>query len=315
MTEFVADRIGSLWIPFIIRDKVVVGEVINVFRRTINIKDINNMLLSITALNYFSPIYVNINYNRNKFINFQEHVRPYENVFFNKPYIIISDFKIRVELYEEKITIPRICSICELVNSTSRKHVFIDFLMSLYNRVRFFLNIIDKPNNILDLIGKMGLKTKILDILYGIKRYIVGKNSIFVHDIYSMLGLGYGVTPSTDDFFGALLGTVNIYLSCNGLRPLILDKNLVFKRTNWVSGYLLYYNHFGLFNNILEGFIESIFKMKYVDSTNYFLSLLSIGHTSGLDTAVGVLAALAVILESLYGRGFIEKYFRLFFEN
>ena len=315
MTEFNTSKIGSLWIPFVIKDKSIVGEVVNVFRRTINISDISNKLLSITALNYSSPIYVNVNYNQIWFVNFQEYVRPYENVFFDKPFIIVGgDLKIRIELRREKIATPRVCGICKLVSNV-RKRELMGFLADLYNRVSFFLDIIDKPNNILELVEKMNMETKILDILYGIKKYIIEKDSVIMQEMYSMLGLGYGVTPSTDDFFGGLLGTVNIYLSCNTLKPLILNKNLVFKKTNWVSGYLLYYNHLGLFSNILEGFIESIFKMEYKDTINYFLSLLSVGHTSGLDMALGVLAALAVILESIHRGEFIEEYFKLFFEN
>ncbi len=316
MRELVASKIGSLWIPFIVRDRNLIGEVVNVFRRTINVRNVSKMLLSITALGYCSPVYINVNnYDRNQLVNFQEYVRPYEKVLFNKPYVIVGKLRIRIELHRERIITPHICSMCGQVNSNTRNYEFIDFSKDLYSRVRFFLNIIDKPNNILELVKEMGMKTKILDILYKLKKYIVENPNIFIPEIYSILGLGYGVTPSTDDFLGGLLGTANIYLTCNGLKPLILDKNLVLKRTNWVSSYLLYYNHLGLFNNVLEGFIENIFRMKYRDSMDYLFSLLSIGHTSGLDTSLGVLAALAVILESLHGGEFIDEYFKLFFEN
>ncbi len=318
MTELIASKIGSLWVPFIIKDKVIIGEVVNVFRRTINIKDTNNMLLSITALNYSSPIYVNIDYgdyNQNWSVNLQEHVRPYERVFFSKPYIIIGKLRIRTKLLREKIVTPHICSICGLINSTSIKQEFKDFLMNLYKRINFLINIIDKPNNILELVEKMNMEKKIFDIVREIKRYVIERNYVPTRKIYSILGLGYGVTPSSDDFLSGLLGAINVYLTCNNIEPLILNKNLILEKTNWVSGFLLYYNHFGLFNNILEGFLESIFRMKYVDSLNLFLSLLSIGHTSGLDMTLGVLAALAVILEVLHGEIFIEEYFELFFEN
>ncbi len=309
----VADKIGSLWIPFLMRDKILIGEVVNIFRRTINIRCVNDMLLSITALNYSSPVYVNVVSDIGG-INFQKHVRPYEEVFFEKPYITIGDIRINVDLNKRKIHLPRTCSMCNLINS------FVDsynFLLGLYRKIFFFINIIDKPNNILELIVKTRLGDKIYSLLEQTEKYVArnGKDELVSDKIYQLLGLGYGVTPSTDDFIGGLLGALNIYLACNKRTPVILDRKRILSKTNWVSGYLLYYNHLGLFNSVFEGFIEDLFRKDLKESINSFLSLISIGHTSGLDMSLGALSALAVIEEAVTGRKIIDEYFDLFLEK
>ncbi len=313
-TLFISHKIGSLWIPFLIKDKAFIGEVINIFRRTVNIRCINNMLLSITALNYSSPIYVNVTSDIDE-IDFQKHIRPYEEVFFEKPYITIGNIRISTDLSKEKIYFPRTCSMCDIINSFVCSY---DFLLRLYKKVFFLINIIDKPNNILELIIKTNLENEIYSILKQMRKYIVsdGRNQLLSNKIYRLLGLGYGVTPSTDDFIGGLLGILNIYLACNKKRsPIILNRERILSKTSWVSGYLLYYNHLGLFNSIFEEFIGNLFRMNLNRSINSFLSLLSIGHTSGLDMGLGALSALAVIGEAITGREIIDEYFDLFFRK
>ncbi len=307
-----ASKVGSLWIPFLIREEVPVGEVVNVFRRTINIRCMNGMLLSITASNYSSPIYVNVTSGTGQ-INFQKHVRPYEEVFFKRSDILVGDLRINVSLSKEKFHFPRTCSMCILVNSFANSY---GFLLRLYKKILYFINIVDKQNNILELIAKMKLEKKIRSILEQIKGYVVhDDNSEVLAEVYNILGLGYGVTPSTDDFIGGLLGTLNIYLACNKMNPLILNIERVLSKTNWVSGYLLYYNHFGLFNSILEDFIENVFRRELEKSIDSFLSLISIGHTSGLDMSLGALAAFAIVEEVSTGVKIIDDYFNLFFRN
>ncbi len=313
--EYSSNKIGSIWIPFLLREGYI-GEVVNVFRRTINIRNTNNTLLSITALNYYSPIYINIP--SNVFINFQEVVKPYSPVFIRKPYIIVGRLKIHYNINTRTIYSTQICHMCNIVSSFTADD---NFLLKIYKRISFIIDIVDKSDNIIEMLRKASLTSNIKELLLELKKTLKRNGNSqkkymqISEKFYSILGLGYGVTPSSDDYVGGLLGVINTYLACNYKKPLILDLRRVLSRTNWVSGYLLYYNHVGLFNNIFEDFIAGIFRKELARSIDAFISLLSIGHTSGLDMALGALGGFAII-GSLKGcEKCLEEYFSLFYEN
>lgn len=94
--------------------------------------------------------------------------------------------------------------------------------------------------------------------------------------LYSLLGLGLGLTPSGDDFLaGFILGEIIT-------NKKILDINkLDFKRTNKISAFLL--------KQALEGnFSEDIIEFLTLD-TLAIKKVLNLGASSGSDTMLGLL--------------------------
>lgn len=312
-------KIGSLWLPYIYEshdNKVYVGEVVNVFRRTINIKTISNTLLSITSQNYFSPIYINIE--RKDYpipIDFSKIVRPYEQVYVTNGEITINTISLKInEISSNMIYTPTICM------KIARKGIILDNvdlhkLSKMLSKVSFIINIVEKPNNIIELIKKNNFINKLKSLvnnIYGYLNNTLEKGEV-VDSIYSFLGLGFGYTPSSDDFISGLLGILNLFLSYNCRDIIKLDKHIILTRTNWVSGNLVYLNHLGLFSSVFEEAVEALLMFNEYKIIDSFLSLLSIGHTSGFDMFIGALTASTIIYDYCNGTNILKDFMKMIF--
>lgn len=312
-------KIGSLWLPYIHKSrdsKVYVGEVVNVFRRTINIKTASNTLLSITSQNYFSPIYINIEGKDYLIpIDFSKMVRPYERVYINNGEVTINTISLKInEISGNMIYTPTICM------KITRKGIILDNvdlhkLTKMLSKVSFIINIVEKPNNIIELVEKnnfMNLLEKLVNNIYGYLSNTLGEREV-VDSIYSFLGLGFGYTPSSDDFISGLLGVLNLFLSYSRRDIIKLNKHIILTRTNWVSGNLVYLNHLGLFSSVFEEAVEALLMFNEYRIIDAFLSLLSIGHTSGFDMFIGALIASIIVYDYCNGTNMLKKFMNKIF--
>ncbi|MEM3186360.1 MAG: DUF2877 domain-containing protein [Conexivisphaerales archaeon] len=123
------------------------------------------------------------------------------------------------------------------------------------------------------------------------------------------IGLGSGLTPSFDDFASGFLAIYNNYARLFRRIRIILSRNLILKRTSWLSGSILDYAQHGIVDEDVAHVINSISR----GDKNFLLNIQELttkGHTSGVDTATGIVVAAALLMDS-EARGFMYDIMRI----
>lgn len=291
-----AHYLGSLWVNKI-RDlrqnkRRYLGEVINVFSKTINIKTYDGGLLTVTTRWYRSPIYINCETELEH--NFQNLVKVFERVKANSNTIrigkkLIIEIPKNASIYEPKaLKLSKEKLNFHFINKKSLKNIL--------KKILFVITTIGKEQTLINtpkyadfIIEKMSYYIKLIE------RYIKGEinDKVAINELSRILGVGFGFTPSTDDFVSGLLAFLNIFLIKYKLAaPLKIPLNILELKTTWVSSRLINYNQHGLLIEPLDNAISAILRGNLNEFFNFFLDNLSIGHTSGIDMFLGVLTAL-----------------------
>lgn len=107
----------------------------------------------------------------------------------------------------------------------------------------------------------------------------------------SLVGLGNGFTPSGDDFLVGFLFCLNQLLHCRGQTTTNFN---IKGSTNWVSKKFIEYSQAGYVIEPVEKFVVSLFEQNDEVIISALTNLIRIGHSSGIDTAVGILFATAL---------------------
>lgn len=121
-----------------------------------------------------------------------------------------------------------------------------------------------------------------------------GVDMDFRNQAQSILGLGYGFTPSGDDILAGFLATYNSFAPAIGRPEVMLDFSILASRTSWVSSKLLQYTQRLILDQQFEQLIQAAAEANFDEFLLEFETLLSRGHTSGIDTAIGVVLGLGV---------------------
>jgi hypothetical protein len=103
--------------------------------------------------------------------------------------------------------------------------------------------------------------------------------------------MGFGFTPSGDDFVSGFLSCFNILCKAFNGAPLLVKWNTLCTSTTWISAKLLDYAQKGIIDDVLEKVILSIIDGDGESLLWYIQDLIARGHTSGLDISMGVLFA------------------------
>ncbi|MCX8192884.1 MAG: DUF2877 domain-containing protein [Nitrososphaeria archaeon] len=128
-----------------------------------------------------------------------------------------------------------------------------------------------------------------------------------IEEYRALLGLGGGFTPSGDDFLLGFISIVNLVDEELQVPKIVLDEDVLFNYTNWVSGMFLKYAQHGLYDEHLHQLLTSLSLRDEEIFTDSLLQLVRRGHTSGLDISLGVVTGLASIIDILKSRGLTEK--------
>jgi len=124
----------------------------------------------------------------------------------------------------------------------------------------------------------------------------------FLEKSYEMLGLGFGFTPSFDDFLAGFLCLYDPGAALVGEKMLLVDVGRAEKRTSWASSRLLSYMQQGLVDEEVERVVSSLYEGEGEAFLDGLEDVLGRGHSSGLDMAVGMVMGAATFLD-LVGRG------------
>jgi len=121
----------------------------------------------------------------------------------------------------------------------------------------------------------------------------------------SLIGLGNGATPSGDDFLAGFLFCLRTIAGEKSIRDLTFKIN---NETSWYSRKFIEYAQDGFVIEPVENFASILFSASKEGMSESIHNLLTIGHSSGIDAALGVMFATTFGKESEYCEVLLEKF-------
>jgi hypothetical protein len=256
------------------------GRIIQPFKNTAYIKTHDDNLICLTSYGVRAPMY----------LNFKGDLD-----FSSLDYSDAEVIKIKDGLYIKGTTFNMSSGRYYL-----RKKQF-DLKKGVYGRALFAaktLSLFDLTGSILDSCSPFFINPSYLIKI--LSNFICTHNFVQIErHISSLIGLGNGFTPSGDDFLVGFLFCLNQLLLC---RDLATTNFRITGNTNWISKKFIEYSQYGYVIEPLEKFVNSLFREKEESIISALTDLVRIGHSSGIDTSVGVLLATSLNM----GKEFLE---------
>jgi len=111
-----------------------------------------------------------------------------------------------------------------------------------------------------------------------------------------LIGRGGGFTPAGDDFVGGIVTTFNYVARCRGTRQVLIPRALIWSRTVPESATILSHSAAGNVDEVLERLIlaSTGSRVRFYDELMAFAQR---GHTSGIDTSLGVMLCEAALAQ------------------
>lgn len=279
-TKLNATCIGSLADKILKEERTLVGTVTHTFPNSFYIRTFNDELLFVTNRPIRSPVTINVDSKA----NLEQLIKPQERVSVHRSKVNVGE-GVFIDLREAEDYAPQI-------NLTSRNMQFEPIKEALHS-IALILRIIDARSSILD---ERGLAHAAATEF--VQKGIIPLRSSPLNalgEAQNLVGLGSGFTPSGDDMLGGFLAVYNSFTK-NLRRPqVLLNPELLERRSNWISAKLLDYMQ----KLILDEQISRI--VGAADSGNVdqivlaLESILPRGHTSGIDIAVGAVLGLGIV--------------------
>lgn len=122
--------------------------------------------------------------------------------------------------------------------------------------------------------------------------------------ISKLVGLGGGSTPSGDDFLAGFLFCLRQLASPKGNMSTTFDIN---NKTSWYSRKFIEYAQQGFVIQPLEDYTSAVLSGTEEIVTTSMLDLAEVGHSSGIDSAVGVLIATTFGKDDRYCNSLLKK--------
>lgn len=127
-------------------------------------------------------------------------------------------------------------------------------------------------------------------------------------EMIRMVGRGTGFTPYCDDFLAGFLFAFNKLATFFGKRRIFIEREELQRRTIWESSMLIHYAQ----NGLVDELVYSLLFPNGNKLINVLEEIAKWGHTSGLDTSLGVLFALTSILDSIRTGNQLKSVLRFF---
>ncbi len=120
--------------------------------------------------------------------------------------------------------------------------------------------------------------------------------ALFSEESYlPLIGRGGGFTPAGDDFVGGLVATHNYVARCKRSRQFLFSRAMLLSRTIPESAVMLDYAARGYVDEVLERLVVKAVNGGRSGFNDELLSVVRRGHTSGIDTSLGVLLCAAAL--------------------
>ena len=257
----------------------ITGEILSVFPNSLYIKATKDELIFVTSRPLRSPVTLNVDSKT----DFTQIVRPQD----------------KVSLREDEIHFGKSLSVNLsratrfTIQSTSLLHELAITEPTFY-LASLILMIIDNDQSVLDQAGlaNAGVSRFVSD---GVLPFRSSDDVNLVRNAaLRIVGLGTGFTPCGDDLLGGFLATYNFFTHLTDRQTIHLEIDSLELKTNWVSAKLLDYMQ----RQILDEEVSTLIGSSASQGSDFIFALetlLSRGHTSGIDILVGVLLALCLI--------------------
>jgi len=280
--EISATRLGDVIFESFTKSRSKgIGEVVASSQNSFYVRTNEGELNFFTNRQLGSPVTVNLASN----LNFEELVPPNSGVTLRESKILIGDdVTIRFDTakpYRESIDPPA----SKLSVSHNTLHV-----------VASILGMLDVNLSVLDANGIAHDRCRRFVRAIAVPLRESSNQGQFVSNAPDLLGLGTGFTPSGDDLLGGFLATWNSLAEMVGRSKILLDFEILRRRTNWISAKLLDYMQ----RELLDSQVSQAIQSSFMDGEDFVLAvetLFSRGHTSGLDLSTGILLAISLILD------------------
>lgn len=286
-----ASWIGSLHMPLLLKNKKSLGEVTNVFGKTLNIKMDDGEILVITCGSLCSPVNVNILFENS--MTFKELVKRGTEVSIDDHRrLLIGNLAISFEgskQYRNQLEEPIIESLMRFVDKIGQLALALNMLA----REGCLINPDHTTKNLLKdfLEGLQLIKTEL-----GTARSIDKLSSM----LKSMCGIGPGFTPAGDDFVMGYLSMHNYLSKISGLNKIELEYDELRRCTTWISTKMIQCSQRSLHDEVVELALNSVARG---DVSSYISALIELGprgHTSGIDLATGMTVSLFTVCDLLF---------------
>lgn len=116
---------------------------------------------------------------------------------------------------------------------------------------------------------------------------------LFNYNVDNLLGLGFGLTPSGDDFLVGFLSASHFFEDIPPFGFFLKNVGIDYLKTNFISAEYLRYSIVGRISEVITNAIVSVSE-KRSDAKFWLTNLINIGATSGYDTLLGILTAMEI---------------------
>jgi hypothetical protein len=304
--------IGYLHTPNIIsaNKNIQLGRVISVFDHTLNIKTNSNELLVVTMGKVRSPINMNVFFSCD--YNGQENcnAKGFKGILnygctIRKDSDTVLSIGGRIFLH---VTNPKV------FKNNLRKRPTLARLIKFENTNERILEILNKQSRSGCLLRPDIMNTGLLSkFLKQIGKYVKTCRDekkftqLVKRYLLQLCGRGPGFTPSGDDFISGYCVLFNYLATSLGLEKINLPHKQIAHLTTWISSRLMAYYERCIIDEQVQSMINSLADGNF---EKYISSLVQIsyrGHTSGIDIATGVTAALYTIIDRRIGTNLLHK--------
>ena len=116
---------------------------------------------------------------------------------------------------------------------------------------------------------------------------------LFNYNVDKLLGLGFGLTPSGDDFLVGILSASHFFEDIPPFGFFLKNVRIDYSKTNFISAEYLRYAIVGRISEVITNTVISVSEKK--STADFWLTnLANTGATSGKDTLLGILTAMEV---------------------
>ncbi len=262
----------------------IVGNISHIFKHTVYLRTVHDDLVCVTSHKTKGPMNLNV-----KGIDFGG-VKPHDPVYKDDLTLRIGDLSISTKdapIYRSNRDFTRTDGLCYRVLSMANVLSSLDLKGSIIDSESFFFDAFSQR------IRKVTLSSAKMDA-GGLQSAIRG-----------LVGLGSGATPSGDDFVAGFL----FFLQATGGKEILADlKFAIDNETSWHSRKFIEYAQDGLVVEPVENLAVGLLSGFESELSDYIQALLALGHSSGIDAAVGVVFATTYGKEKEYCEDLLSKF-------
>lgn len=281
-TRLKASCIGSLAARALVDERInPIATITNTFPNSFYARTFNDELLFVTNRSLRSPITINLDSQ----LNFQQLVKPLEHMSVQGNQVRVGDIAIDLDAAADY---------AYYVDFPAAGSAQLTQIRDALDAITLILQIIGTESSVLDQRGlTYDAATRFA------KRAVIwlrsSDTSKFREATEELVGLGSGFTPSGDDMLGGFLAAYNSLAENIGRPTVLLEFEMLSKKTSWISAKLLDYMQRLVLDQQMSQVIQSAATGNGDELILALESVLPRGHTSGIDISAGAILGFGLV--------------------